>query len=154
MVRVICAGDLPPLKGGETFPKTLRFIVQKRALKCETEMLCERRVKEVNLKSYISLKIDDILATTDSDEQVILFHTCFSCMERRVFSNSASVFQSRNKGGSLSRAAIGEGGSIATKNSMGSNNSNNVFFTDSDSLTQTSFTAKGLSNYTLSNNFC
>ena len=61
---------MPPLKGGETFPKTLRFIVQKRTLKSETEMLNERRVKEVNLKSYISLKIDDVLSAADSDEAV------------------------------------------------------------------------------------
>jgi hypothetical protein len=33
-------------------------------------MLNERRVKEVNLKSYISLKIDDVLSAADSDEAV------------------------------------------------------------------------------------
>ena len=67
---LVCSGDLPPLKGGETFPKTLRFIVQKRTLKSETEMLTERRVKEVNLKSYISLKIDDVLSAAESDDVV------------------------------------------------------------------------------------
>mmetsp|Transcript_25264 Transcript_25264/g.36301 ORF Transcript_25264/g.36301 Transcript_25264/m.36301 type:complete len:85 (-) Transcript_25264:968-1222(-) len=51
------AGDLPPLKGGEQFSKTLRFIVHKRALRKEAEMLHDRRSKEVNLRSYIAYKI-------------------------------------------------------------------------------------------------
>ena len=52
------------------FPKTLRFIVQKRRLKKEAEMLTERRTKEVNLKSYISLKIDDVVNMAESDGPV------------------------------------------------------------------------------------
>lgn len=103
-------------------------------------MLSERRIKEVNLKSYISLKIDDVLATTDSDEQV----TSPPYFLPVTFSNTAYTFQSRSKGESHLKSVIGEGGSVATKNSIGSSiNGNHVFFTDSDSLTQSSFAAKG-----------
>jgi len=91
------AGDLPPLKGGEQFSKTLRFIVHKRALRKEAEMLHDRRSKEVNLRSYIAYKIEDVLAAAEADPLTA---------RKAAASNS-------------SRSLSGEG-SVTTKTSFGS----------------------------------
>lgn len=58
---------LPPLVGGETFPKTLREITFKTAQKYEKAYLRERRVRELKLEQYFAKRIQNHIEKHEVD---------------------------------------------------------------------------------------